>query len=380
MSQVRVLINALSAKGGGGQVYLENLFKHFDGDSNLKIWIICPDTLAIPEKPNMERIQVRWPTNNPFLRLPWEVYCLPRLLKRLKIDVLFCPGGFVYTDVAKTCQVAVTFQNLMAFNKQERKRYTKLKYRLKYWLFEKLFKKSLRRAQNIIFISEYSKNVIKQHVVLEAKNCAVIPHGLSASFREQLDRKKEKPSWLLQNDYLLYVSEFRGFYKNHKELVQGYALLKKEKGIKEKLVFLGAHENLYGQCIKEEIKKLGLVDDVLMYDKISWHEIPAVYHNAKVNIFASSCETCSNIVLEALGAGKPLLLSNVPPMPEFGKDAAVYFDPFSPEDFADKLYSILKEEDCQRGLSEKSLALSQTYQWKKTAEETWKFLKNSAIS
>jgi len=100
--------------------------------------------------------------------------------------------------------------------------------------------------------------------------------------------------------------------------------------------------------------------------------MPAVYQHALLNIFASQCENCPNILLEALAAGRPVVVSNRPPMPEFAGDAAVYFDPQSPNELADVLASVLDDSAAMADLSAKAEKRAFLYDWKSTAMATWK--------
>ena len=43
---------------------------------------------------------------------------------------------------------------------------------------------------------------------------------------------------------------------------------------------------------------------------------------------------------EKLAAGKPVVCSNIEPMPEFGEDAAVYFDPYDPDTLVEQIKSM----------------------------------------
>jgi len=121
---------------------------------------------------------------------------------------------------------------------------------------------------------------------------------------------------------------------------------------------------------------LGLQNDIIVPGKIPYTELPGVYYYAKLNIFASECENCPNILLEALGAGRPLIVSNREPMPEFGGDAAVYFDASSPSDLADKISAIVDNENKIKQMSLKAMERSRHYDWCKTAGKTWKEIEN----
>ena len=98
---MKIVINALSARRGGGQTYLINLLKNMNGFNGDKVFVLPPDPLKIPSHPKIEKIRVKFPTENPLFRALWERYCLPGLLKKLHADILFCPGGLINTPVSK---------------------------------------------------------------------------------------------------------------------------------------------------------------------------------------------------------------------------------------------------------------------------------------
>ena len=164
------------------------------------------------------------------------------------------------------------------------------------------------------------------------------------------------------------------------EVVKGYSILKKRRVTHEKLVLTGYHSTAYGKKVKKEIARLGLKDDVILTGNIPYDQLPNLYHHAKLNIFASECENCPNILLEAMGSGRPLLASEKPPMPEFAKDAAIYFVPSSPKNLADKIISIIDNQDVLNKLSEKSTRKSVCYSWKNTALKTFQALEKLAAS
>ena len=102
--------------------------------------------------------------------------------------------------------------------------------------------------------------------------------------------------------------------------------------------------------------------------------MPSIYHHAKAHIFASSCENCANIVLESLGSGRPLFLSNKPPMPELAGDSAVYFEPYKPDELADLLLRYLDDERWMGEMGEKAYERSFLYSWEVTANKTFQMI------
>jgi glycosyltransferase involved in cell wall biosynthesis len=368
---MRVLINAFSARLGGGQTYLLNLLKFLPKENVPEIFVLAADSFKLPtDRSNIKRIHIEWPVENPFARSIWERLFLSGLLSKLEADVLFCPGGIIDTRPPKNCKTATMFRNMIPFDLIQRQKYSFGYMRMRNWILQRVMLKSMLQANLVIFVSEFAKKVIEKHTHGLLKETIVIPHGISPHFRVSENNNLSKPDWLPTEGYLLYVS-ILDFYKAQVEVVQGYALLKQRRKTKEKLVLVGPENSVYGRKVRVEINRLGLKNDVILAGSIPYGELPAVYHHALINIFASESENCPNILLEALAAGRPLVISNRPPMPEFGGDAVIYFDPSSPEELAEKLAAVIDKPAYIEELSFKARKRSLLYDWATTARLTW---------
>ncbi len=368
---MNIVVNALSARLGGGQTYLINLFKNMNDFKGDKIFILSPESLQIPHHPKIEKINLKWPTENPLFRALWEKYCLPGLLKKLNTDVLFCPGGLINTSVPDSCKTVTMFRNMIPFDMVQRAKYPYGLMRIRNWILERAMLKSMLKADLVIFISEFARQIIDERTGSKLKNIVTIPHGINSIFKISGKKEPTRPKWLPKEEYFLYTSFF-DVYKNQLEVVRAYHLLKKRRKTKEKLVLVGNTKSEYAKKVIHEIYSLGLQNDVICPGEVNYLELPGVYYYAKLNIFASECENCPNILLEALGAGQPLLVSDKQPMPEFGGDAAVYFNASFPEDLADKISDIIDDSTILKQMSLKSIKRSNHYDWAKTAGQTWK--------
>ncbi|MFZ5986184.1 MAG: glycosyltransferase family 4 protein [Bacillota bacterium] len=370
---MNVFINAISARLGGGQTYIVNLLQYLPDHMDVKITIAGPDTLNIPAKYScVERLEIdKRYIENTFFRSFWEKYKLPGILSKHQADILFCPGGLVNTVPPSGCKTVTMFRNMLPFDPVQVRKYSGLYDRIRLWILKRAFLKSFIRADLVIFISEFAKQVIDEHVGNSLKRSIVIPHGINEKFRVVDNLNLDRPEWLPEEEYLLYVSTFEP-YKGHIQVLRGFSLLKKERKTNEKLIFIGGKDSSeYGISVRNEIKNLGLEGEALVIGEIPYEDLPAVYQHAKMNIFASECENCPNILLEALASAKPLIVSNRPPMPEFGGEAVIYFDPSSPTDFAQKLKAVIDNSDLMTELSNKSLKQSMKYKWSNSAVQTW---------
>ena len=177
----------------------------------------------------------------------------------------------------------------------------------------------------------------------------------------------------MPEEYVLYVSNL-DVYKAQLEVIQAWNNLRKKRETREKLIFLGPEEAYYGNKIRTEIKKLGLEKEVLILKSVAYVEMPRYYHNAKINIFASSCETFGIILLEKLAGGKPVFCSNFEPFPEIAGNSVEYFDPYQPNTLTTLFLKYLDDKSAMRQLGEKASHHAEKFDWADTASQTWKAL------
>jgi glycosyltransferase involved in cell wall biosynthesis len=378
---MRILINALSARLGGGQTYLYNLLRFLPRENTPEIYLLTPDSLSVPNGQASVR-RISFPhaiVTNPVLRAIWERLRLPRLLRDLKIDVLFCPGGVVNARLPGDCRAVTMFRNMIPFDLTQRRKYPLGYMRVRNWLLQRAMLRSMLQADLVIFVSRFAKQVVEQHARQPLRQSVVIPHGISPQFRVADDAHLPRLPWLPREGYLLYVSTL-DYYKAQVEVIQAYAMLRKLRKTPEKLVLIGAENPDYGRKVRAEVERLDVKDAVVFPGLIPYQDLPAVYHHASVSIFASECENCPNILLEAMAAGRPVFASSRPPMPEFGGDSVVYFDPAQPEDLAEKLVGVIDDADRMRQLSKQARKRSGLYDWPITARRTWKAIENLSIN
>ncbi len=259
---------------------------------------------------------------------------------------------------------------MLPFDPVERKRYPYGYLRTKFLLLRLAQGVSFRDADLVIFISEYAKSVIDRCIPRRQGRSTVIPHGLSDHFRQPVT---SVPAEIGGIEYALYVSTL-DFYKAQLEVVLAWAMLKERRTTNEKLILVGPENPVYGKRVRELIHSLGLQNDVIITGNISYESLPAYYHGAKINLFASSCENCPNILLEAMAAGRAVLCSNRSPMPEFAGNAVTYFDPYNSKQLAGLLERFLDDAALREQMGTMALDHSRRYQWGESARKTWSVL------
>lgn len=267
------------------------------------------------------------------------------------------------------------FRNMIPFDERQRRKYPLGYERFRNWLLHRVMLRSMLRSDLVIFISDYAKQVVERHTQGQQICSVVIPHGIARQFRTPTMCVSPRFAPWLESGYLLYVS-YLDFYKAQIEVVQAYAIFRQQRKTTLKLLLVGPENPVYGRKVREEINRLALDSEVIVTGPLPYAELPQIYHGATLNIFASESENCPNILLEAMAAGRPVLSSNKLPMPEFGGDGVLYFDPTAPAELAAKLCATLDDKGIMEDLGRRARKRSELYDWEVTAGRTWGALTN----
>jgi glycosyltransferase involved in cell wall biosynthesis len=133
-------------------------------------------------------------------------------------------------------------------------------------------------------------------------------------------------------DYVLSVGRVTA-QKNVANLIRGYELLAQREPGAPKLVVAGGLDDA---AYVAGLKPL-LTERTLLAGRFARSAMGPLYRAARLYINASLHEGSSNAVLEAIAAGCPILLSDIPENRDFGLPAHCYFDPDAPEAIAEAL-------------------------------------------
>ena len=238
------------------------------------------------------------------------------------------------------------------------------------FILKRVMLRSMADAGLTIFISDHARRTIE--ALTRVGNPVTIPHGINEAFRTHA-QTLQRPAWLPTGEYLLYVSRF-DVYKHQFEVASAFAALPSDLASRYKLLLVGETDEVLVRNVTELARNKGLEEQILVVGPVAYADLPAAYHHATVNLFASSCENCPNILLEALGAGRPVLSSDVMPMPEFGVDAVGYFSPTDPKSICDALLRVLRDESHRNELAAAAIRRSADFDWANTSQKTWQHI------
>ncbi|MBN1155341.1 glycosyltransferase family 4 protein [candidate division KSB1 bacterium] len=237
-----------------------------------------------------------------------------------------------------------------------------------------MIKNSAEKAEKIIAVSEFTKKDIIETLGIENEKIRVIHEGIDVNkFSDEFDDgilSKFEQSMNSFSPFILSVGHLEP-RKNYVRLIQAYELLKRKYKIKHKLVIVG-QKNWKFQKIYEEVDKLKLRSDVVFTNFVDIKHLVFLYQRADLFVTASTYEGFGFTPLESMAAGTPVAVSNCTSLPEIVGDAALLFNPFDPDDIAEKMYTILMDENTRTRLVKKGKENINRFSWNRCCEETVK--------
>jgi glycosyltransferase involved in cell wall biosynthesis len=244
--------------------------------------------------------------------------------------------------------------------------------------FFRLAAASFRDADGIITSSLVTSVELISRFALEEDKVRVIPPGLDGLFLEdvsaaELEATRERLG--LPPSFLLFV----GAQVPRKNLVRFIEALKivHLRGLRVPLVLIGPRGE-DSRDIRRKAEELGIGASVLSTGYREARDIRNSYRLASAFVLPSLWEGFGMPLVEAMASGAPVAASRVAAIPEVCRDAAVYFEPESPEGMAEKVISVLEDEALRRTLVARGKARARDFSWKRAAEQTLAFYESVA--
>ena len=361
--RLRVLINGIHAKSGGGVTYLRNILPLLSEDPELEIHLFLHRDQfelfgVIDEK---IRIHLFSHPSGFFLNAIWEQTALPILAHLMNVDVTVSPANFGPLFAPRP--IIMLRNSLAVMGKDSRP--VKRVYWFGLALMTCLSLFSCRRA---IAVSNYARNALtfKLGVKIQSK-VVVIHHGVGPDFRADKN--------IVRKEYLLAVSDIY-VQKNLHTLIEALVLIKeKVPNIILKIAGKAVDEG-YLEKLHNVIDQFQVRGNVEFLGERDPSELLVLYQECKLFVFPSTVETFGNPLVEAMACATPIISSNSTAMPEILGDAGHYFNPLDVNDMASGIIKLLKDDGLRVSLGKKALRRSSLFSRELTASNTAKVIKS----
>lgn len=282
------------------------------------------------------------------------IYCntiLPVMLKKYRIDILYCPiMEFPFIPLSP---LIVTLHDLhpLYFPKQ-------------FGLAAGYFKSSLRLlprfARRVIVPSKFVKRELLKVLNMDSKRIDIVPLGCDTTiFKPQSNEMRQffLKNYAIKESFILFVGSLFP-YKNVNTLLKAFLDIKDK--IPHQLIIIG----------KKDLSPEPLYEDerIRYLDYVGPEEIVKFYSFADLLVHPSLAEGFGMTILEAMACGTPVISSNRGSLPEVVGDAGILFDPEDSKSLSELILKVINNEGLRRELIEKGLNHVKSFSWEKTAQ------------
>ena len=207
-----------------------------------------------------------------------------------------------------------------------------------------LWRRALNWANEIITISEYSKQQIVMWAGISAEKITVIPLGVAPSwFQDVTDDliAKVRRQYNLPDMFFVSVGTLQP-RKNIARTIQAHRLLPTAVRKRAPLLIIG---RAGWQC--DEVLKL--IDQESVDGSVRWLrlvpdvDLLPILKLSKALVFPSLAEGFGLPVLEAFAASVPVITSNSTSLPEVAGDAAILINPYDVQALSSAMHRVLED-------------------------------------
>lgn len=371
---MRVGVNALALRGGGGYTYLRHLLRH------LGALPARPDCLIVGPPHALQRLapDAGWAEmlvaapRSLAQRLWWEQVRLPALLRRRAVDVLLAPHNVGL--LRATPPAVVTIQNVEPLAAGPRE--AGVGFRLRMTALRVLTLATARRAARVIAISDYVRQLLVGRVGPKVR-VEVIPLGRPDDADLPLTaRAADAPRRRgLVRPYLLAVSSVK-YNKNYARMIEAFAAAELN-GVE--LAIAGGVEHRWAyEAARAAARRHRVEDRVRFLGNVEGDDLRGLYDGAIALIFPSLLESFGLPALEAMSYGVPVAAADIPPLREMCREAAVYVDPYGIPSMAAGMRRLATDPTLRRRLADEGRRRAREFDWPDIARRTWDLLAAAA--
>lgn len=231
-------------------------------------------------------------------------------------------------------------------------------------------KRSIKRADKIITISQFSKGQIIKHFDAAPEDILIIPcaaDGRKFCPVPHRDGAREKvcPKYGISGRYYLYLGNLEP-RKNISGLVEAYKKALQKCPDLPLLAIAGGRGWQYDE-IFDRVKSLGLSEKVIFTGYVDDDDVPLLINGAEAFCFPSFYEGFGMPPLEAMSCGVPVIVSKTSSLPEVVGDCGISVDPYNVQEIADALIRMTDKKFCEEQ-RKAGIERAKAFSWEKSAE------------
>ena len=368
---MKIAINCMfcTPESGGIKEYIVNLTHNLYSIDNENEYVFY----ALED--HLDYVKCQLPSSNRIKAIPYKSGLLSKINRSLfsqsywsreeemeQFDIFHSP--FFYAPKFKSAKLIITVHDMRLYRFPNTYPFLRLIF-LRYSV-----KNSLKRADTIIAVSQFTKNEIiecckindsKIKVILEAIDRASFSTNSLSDYSLPIEYKQ-----LEKNRFLFSLGHVEP-RKNYIRLLEAFKLMKANPKFYDLKLVIAGRLNWKSKKVKSAFEN---TNDVIYLNFIPRDFLLWLYKNATLFVFPSYYEGFGFPPLEAACLGCVSAVSNVSSIPEVCGDSAFYFDPFNAKDICKTISSCLdnpEQIEIKRSCLVEQL---EKFSWRENAKQT----------
>ena len=360
-------IDCSRTRSGGGLEHITNFLNSYNpkllGIKKIHLWVYESILKQLPKKNWLKIHTSKYIEGNLLKQIYWQKYILPKEAKKYKCSIFLNTDASTFLSFSPSVTMS---RDALSFEPGEMKRYwPSLKY-LRLLIIKYIQIYSLKNADGTIFLTKYHKNLLEKFTG-KLLNSKIIPHGIKTNFYN-IAKNEFLPSEKIR---FIYVSNI-ALYKHQWNVIYGLNTVSLKLNINFDLILIGSSDKGKAQKLLNNaiLKKSNLLN-VISLGHLKASEI---IHNIKKSnffIFASSCETISNTLIQGMASGLPIACSNRGPLPEVLGRGGIYFDPENIKSIEKAVTKLIHDYNFRNRLVKEAQQRAIKYNWENCAKKTY---------
>ncbi len=322
------------------------------------------DEACFSETPNVRIVKISGPYP------VWEQFKLAAAAQKEGVQILHCTSNT--GPIRCTIPIVLTLHDIIYMEsvslfKKGFTWYQKLGNMYRRFVVPKV----LSNSTKVITVSEYERKRIADFFGFSFDKVLAIYNGVGNYFNpvsDLIELKRIRLKYNLPEKFLFFLGNTDPKKNTIGVLKALSQLYTRGEKYRIPLVMLDYDKDALQKMLSdigdpEMIKMIKLAGYVVNTD------LPAIYSACSVFLYPSLRESFGIPMIEAMASGAPLIASNTSCMPEVAGNAALYIDPFKPDEITDAIIKLLEDDSLRIELIQKGFERAKAFSWQKMAEE-----------
>lgn len=293
----------------------------------------------------------------------WFNYKIPAVLRKHKADVFVSMEGICSLRTKLPQFLLVSDLSFLQSSSSTKKTAARF--------YKKYMPAFLAKAKVIAAVSAYSKKAISDQYKIAADNITVIHPDVDKIFKplEWQEQESIREKYAEGKSYFLCNTN-----SNLINLLKAFTFFKKRQKSSMLLLIAGNTDENF----KKELKTYKLRSEVILLEYLDNAELSKITASAYAMVQPVLYDDIALPALQALQCQVPLVISETGSLPAIFGDAALYVNPESFEDIAQKMMLVFKDEEGAKGLVKAGNELMTQYRLDKNADLLMQCILNAA--